>query len=193
MPVKREEELEEEAVVGVAKDILISARTAPKTKGIDDVKISLVYGSDLKKLAEKMKDLSESIADNFIRDAKGVESSHAVIFIGVDGEEPIGLNCGACGFDCASMKENRKKGRDFYGPLCAFKLLDMGIAVGSAVKTASILNVDNRIMYRGGLAGILLGYIEADIALGIPLAVKGKNPFFDRHPITERDFRIDNR
>ena len=38
------------------------------------------------------------------------------------------------------------------GPTCIFKALDLGIALGSAVKTASLLNVDNRIMYRIGTA-----------------------------------------
>jgi len=33
-----------------------------------------------------------------------------------------------------------------------FKLLDLGIAIGSAVRTASLLNVDNRIMFRAGTA-----------------------------------------
>jgi uncharacterized ferredoxin-like protein len=31
----------------------------------------------------------------------------------------------------------------FRGPLCAYRLLDIGIAIGSAEKTASLLNVDN--------------------------------------------------
>jgi uncharacterized ferredoxin-like protein len=59
--------------------------------------------------------------------------------------------------------------------------LDLGIAVGSAVKTASILNVDNRIFYRIGAAAKRLNYMpEASIIMGIPLSAKGKNPYFDR-------------
>jgi len=59
-------------------------------------------------------------------------------------------------------------------------VLNMGIAIGSAVKTASILNIDNRIMYTAGLAAQTLGMIEADIVIGIPLSAKGKNIYFDR-------------
>jgi uncharacterized ferredoxin-like protein len=56
----------------------------------------------------------------------------------------------------------------------------MGIAVGSAVKVASMHNIDNRIMYRAGMAAKKLGFIDADIAIGIPLSVTGKNIYFDR-------------
>ena len=48
---------------------------------------------------------------------------------------------------------------DFKGPNCMLRLLDLGIALGSAVKTAQIHNVDNRIMYRAGVAA----YAEAGI------------------------------
>jgi uncharacterized ferredoxin-like protein len=60
--------------------------------------------------------------------------------------------------------------------------MDMGIALGSAVKTASLFNVDNRVMYRAGVVARKLGLIDADVALGVPLAATGKNVFFDRSP-----------
>jgi uncharacterized ferredoxin-like protein len=75
----------------------------------------------------------------------------------------------------------KRLGQDFEGPTCLFKALDLGIAVGSAVKTASMLNVDNRIFYRIGAAAKRLNYLpEATIIMGIPLSARGKNPFFDR-------------
>ena len=61
-----------------------------------------------------------------------------------------------------------------------FQLLDLGIALGSAVKTASILNVDNRIMFSAGVAAVKLRLIDADVAMGVPLSATGKNPYFDR-------------
>jgi uncharacterized ferredoxin-like protein len=61
----------------------------------------------------------------------------------------------------------------------SLKLIDLGIAIGSAVKIASIFNIDNRIMYSVGVAAEEMGIIEGTI-LGIPLSVKGKNIFFDR-------------
>jgi uncharacterized ferredoxin-like protein len=70
--------------------------------------------------------------------------------------------------------------REFSGPICAFRLLDMGIALGSAVKTASMLNVDNRIMYRIGTVARETRMVDWDFVMGIPLAATGKNIFFDR-------------
>jgi uncharacterized ferredoxin-like protein len=56
----------------------------------------------------------------------------------------------------------------------------MGIALGSAVKTASMLNVDNRIMYRIGTVVRHTKLVDWDFVMGIPLAATGKNIFFDR-------------
>ena len=63
--------------------------------------------------------------------------------------------------------------------------MDLGIAVGSAVKTASLLNVDNRIMFSVGVAAIRLGLLkDCEIVLGIPLSAYGKSIYFDRKPKT---------
>ena len=56
----------------------------------------------------------------------------------------------------------------------------MGIALGSAVKTAGMMNVDNRIMYRVGVVARELELIDADFVMGIPLSVTGKSIYFDR-------------
>ena len=58
--------------------------------------------------------------------------------------------------------------------------MDLGIALGSAVKTAADLNIDNRMMYTIGSAAKALGLLDADVIIGIPLSVSGKNIFFDR-------------
>ncbi len=93
------------------------------------------------------------------------------------------LQCtyGFCCFtDCKTLTRQAKKPAEFLGPMCAFRLLDMGIALGSAVKTASILNVDNRIMYRVGVVAREMRIVDWDFVMGIPLSVSGKNIFFDR-------------
>jgi uncharacterized ferredoxin-like protein len=64
--------------------------------------------------------------------------------------------------------------------VCAYRLLDMGIALGSAVKVASLLNVDNRIMYRIGAAARGMKLVDWDFIMGIPLSVTAKSPYFDR-------------
>ena len=70
------------------------------------------------------------------------------------------------------------------------KLIDLGIALGSAVKIASDLNIDNRIFYSAGLAAIQTGIMKADEVQGIPLSIKGKNIFFDRN---DPNIRVERR
>ena len=71
---------------------------------------------------------------------------------------------------------------DYQGPNCAVRMTDLGIAAGSAVKTAQIHNVDNRLMFTGGVAARDLGLLgrECTVAYAIPLSATGKNIFFDR-------------
>lgn len=183
MPVLSSKDLELEGILQVAKLMSISARTAPKSKGIDDIEVLVVYGEELEKIAKKMEELEKETGDkNYIRDANSVRKAQAVVLVGVRGRNPLGMNCGLCGFEtCEEFLKARVVDRKIHrGPLCAFKLLDLGIALGSAVKTANIHNVDNRLMYRIGTAARLLGLLDCDLVIGIPLAALGKNPFFDR-------------
>lgn len=158
----------------------IAARTAPKSGGKDFVVIKVLEGDDLKRLADAMIQYGEKTKKrNFDRDARNVAASPAVMLIGIKDAKSVDLNCGACGFDLCSDRIAAEHS-EFNGPQCAFRLLDLGIALGSAVKTASLLNVDNRIMYRAGVVARALGLIDADVVMGIPLSVTGKNIFFDR-------------
>jgi uncharacterized ferredoxin-like protein len=59
------------------------------------------------------------------------------------------------------------------------KLIDLVIAVGSAVKVAGELNMDNRIMHSDDEAAKKIGLLKADEILGTPLTVKGEKNFFD--------------
>ncbi|MCF6096015.1 DUF2148 domain-containing protein [Thermovorax subterraneus] len=170
-----------DAVLMAAQLMAISARTAPKAGGKDNIKIRIVEGEELKKIASEMYSYGEKTGKiNFDRDGKNVEESDAVMLISISDAKPMGLNCGACGYPACSELPELKEGPEFKGPLCVWKLIDLGIAVGSAVKTASILNVDNRIMYRIGVAARTLGLIEGEVVIGIPLSASGKNIYFDR-------------
>jgi uncharacterized ferredoxin-like protein len=163
----------------VADLMAISARTAPKTAGQDFVVTKIIEGDDLKRLAEKMFEFGERMdKGNFDRDGANVRNSDALLLIGVKDAKPLGVNCGACGFD-KCLKPNTHEG-EFKGPQCAYRLLDVGIALGSAVKTAGLLNVDNRIMYRAGVVAREMGLIDADVVMGIPLSATGKSIYFDR-------------
>ena len=175
---------EKDAVLEAAKFMLIAARTAPKTAGIDDILTLIVYGKEKDNIARKMEEIGEKRKiEGFKRDAKNVRNSEAVVLIGVRGSKSIGLNCGACHYEsCKKFEEaERKLGEDFAGPTCLFKALDLGIALGSAVKIASMLNVDNRIVYRVGTAALKLKMLsDATVIMGIPISAKGKNIYFDR-------------
>jgi uncharacterized ferredoxin-like protein len=184
MSIIKEDEAEEKGIVEVAQLMLVSAKTAPKAGGIGDILSAIVSGKEKDDLALEMEKVAEERSvPNFKRDAMNVRDSNTVVLIGVRGIKSMGLDCGGCGYlSCKEFEESEKKtGRDFTGPNCIFKLLDLGIALGSAVKTASILNVDNRIMYRIGTAAKRLNLLpEASVIMGIPLSSKSKSVYFDR-------------
>jgi uncharacterized ferredoxin-like protein len=146
------------------------------------VRVNILQGETLKQLGEAMIAFGERVGKtNFDRDGRNVLKTDAVVLIGLEEPEDIGLDCGACGFeDCTSFQGADRVDGEFKGPTCAYRLLDMGIALGSAVKTASMFNVDNRIMYRIGVTARDMGLVDWDFVMGIPLSVSGKNIYFDR-------------
>lgn len=142
---------EAEALLFVAKLMIIAARTAPKARGEDHIKTTIVIGRDKDRLAKKMEENGNT------RDSTSVLNADAVVLIGVT----LGDQTGE------------------WSPFRA-KLIDLGIALGSAVRIASELNVDNRIMRTVGVTAREMNLLHADEIQGIPLSVKGKNIFFDR-------------
>lgn len=172
----------------VADLMAVSARTAPKAAGQDFIEVKVLTDSEKEALGQDMIRVGkERQISGFERDGNNVLDSDAVLLVGLLPHSGIGLDCGACGHgDCAGFAEARKSPRsrganeDFRGPNCVIRVLDLGIALGSAAKTASELNVDNRIMYRIGVSAKRLGLAESDIVHGIPLSATGKSIFFDR-------------
>jgi uncharacterized ferredoxin-like protein len=163
----------------VAELMAVSARTAPKSAGRDFIVVEIIESEQVQALAQKMVEFGEHTGKkNFDRDGANVRDSDAVVLIGLKDADVLGLNCGACGFE-KCLEPNTFEG-EFRGPNCALRLLDLGIALGSAVKTASLLNVDNRIMYRAGVVAREMGLIDADFVMGIPLSATGKSIYFDR-------------
>jgi len=183
-PIIGSEDAEHEAILQAAKLMLVAARTAPKSAGIDDIVTLIAYSKEKDSIADMMEQMAEERKlEGFKRDAKNVRDSEAIILVGVRGSKSFGLDCGACGYEtCKGFEEKKKEaGVDFVGPTCLFKALDLGIALGSAAKTAGILNIDNRIMYRAGTAAMKLRMLpEATVTMGIPVSAKGKNVYFDR-------------
>ncbi len=165
----------------VAELMGISAITAPKSRGENYVVVEVITGRKLKKIAKEMIAYGEEVNDPFfVRDGKSVMASQAMLLVGLKDAKPVGLNCGGCGFERCIIPEDVRELKDFRGPICMFRILDLGIALGSAVKTASIHNVDTRIMYRAAVIARRLGYTDADLVMAIPISISGKSVFFDR-------------
>lgn len=170
-----------DAIRLVADLMCVAARTAPKAVGKDFIVTGVVEGDDLLELANGMVEYGKASGKiNYDRDGRNVAASSACVLIGLKDAEVCGLNCGACGHDKCVDLPKLHEGPEAEGPVCAWRIIDMGIAVGSAVKVASIHNIDNRIMYRVGAVAKKMGLIDADILIGIPLSVSGKNVYFDR-------------
>ncbi len=171
---------QKEVLKTVAELMELSARTAPKSAGRDFIVTKIVHTEEVSKLGDEMvKYGKETGKKNFDRDGMNVKNSDCVLLIGLKDADTLGLNCGGCGSErCEELEPKEMK--EFKGPQCALRLLDLGIAIGSAVKTASILNVDNRIMYRAGVVARKMGLIDADVVMGIPISATGKSIYFDR-------------
>ena len=187
----KSEEAVKDAVRMTAAMMAASARTAPKGRGVDAIETVIVDADDLEILASAMERKAQEgpshLSSVFKRDANNVKNSSCVLLIGVVGlpkkvEEP--LDCGACGYETCDRlleaKREKQRAKDFGGPTCIFQALDLGIALGSAAKLASELNIDNRIMYTVGAAAKELRLLDCDVVIGIPLSVTGKSPYFDR-------------
>jgi len=190
LPIRKGYEAEEDALLFVAKLMAASSRTAPKGRGVDRVVTAIVTGEEKERIAEAMEKKMEQKKNPipaFKRNAEDLRRSSVVLLVGVKGtvpkkpEDP--LDCGACGYaSCAEFTEaEKKRGEDFTGPICIFEAMDLGIALGSAVKLASELNIDNRMMYTVGAGAKALELLDADVIIGIPLSASGKSIYFDRY------------
>lgn len=174
--IKKEQEFKESAILKIAEQMCLAARTAPKGKGLDLLEIAVVSGESINQLSQKMLEIGERENNQtFLRDAKNILEAQAVVIIGTK-KKTIGLRyCGLCGFkNCAGCEKNNG--------ICVFNPGDLGIAIGSAVSVAAANHIDNRVMYTIGIAVLELKLLgdEIKIAFGIPLSVSSKNPFFDR-------------
>jgi uncharacterized ferredoxin-like protein len=192
-----------DAVRQVAKLMAAAAITAPKSGGQlflqgKHLFIETVIVDDnatLHQLARWLrargKERREAI---WFRDADVAEAIDAVLFVGLADWYPPNYDCGACGYaTCAEFLHATKALRDdshdleFAGPTCNLRDIDLGIAVGSAAKTAAIHSIDCRCQTRIAVAARKLGVIHADIAVALSLSLTHKAVGFDRK-IGEVDF-----
>lgn len=87
--IQNERDCRHEHVLGVARQMMTAARTAPKGKGVDVIETALVTGEDLKKLSEKMSAMAEELGMKFfLRDAANVLQAECVVIIGTREQAP---------------------------------------------------------------------------------------------------------
>lgn len=186
----------------VAKLCAVAAITSPKSGGQLFLKGSKLFmetviledRATLHRLAEWMRARGNRLkAPLWIRDADTTEKLDLVLFIGLSKWYPPVYDCGACGYaTCAEFlraapdyrKAESSDDWEFAGPICQLRAVDLGIAVGSAAKVASLNNVDTRCQTRLAAAARHNKIIEADLAVALSMSVTHKNIFFDKPPTT---------
>jgi len=170
-----EENSRNNAIRAAAEQMLLAARTAPKGRGRDTLVLVAAYDETIIAIADKMEEMGKTLdIPFFLRDAKNIRQSQAVLLLGTT-ISPLGLShCGLCGMETC---ENKKSDVP-----CAINSVDLGIALGSAVSMAAQLCVDTRIMFSAGKAAMALGLLGSDVKIifAVPLSCSAKSPFFDR-------------
>ena len=164
-----------------------AARTAPKAGGKDFLEIVVVtVDEELKRIAAAMREYAPRSTNEafWLRDASNIENSQALLLVGLAEPVTAGYDCGACGAPtCAEFAKSRAvvaKEMGYSGPHCVMRMIDIGVALASAAKAASLLSVDNRVQQRVGAAARALGIIKGEVVLGIPVSITGKSIYFDR-------------
>ena len=186
-----------DALRHVAKLCAVAAMTAPKSGGqlfLRGAKpfIETVIIEDkvtLKRLADWLREQGQKHKEAiWHRDADTAEKLDLVLLIGLAEWYPPQYDCGACGYGtCAEFLQARPGHKtdssfnwQFDGPICQLRCTDLGIAVGSAAKTASLNNIDTRCQTRIAAAARHLQIIKADMAVALSMSVSHKNIFFDK-------------
>ena len=167
---------EERAILRTADQMAAAARTAPKASGTDHLYCAIIDGPEKAQLAEAMRKYGAEWGYDFIvRDGNNVDFARCVVILGMIGQ-PLGLrDCGYCGHEsCGACVKA--------GSRCAHNVIDLGIAIGSAVSVAADNRIDNRVLYSAGRVAAEIGMVPkgVEVCVGIPLSVTSKSPFFDR-------------
>ncbi|WP_243438943.1 ferredoxin domain-containing protein [Fundidesulfovibrio soli] len=176
-----------DTAIQVANLMAASARTAPKAGGKDFLEIAVIsQEADLQRIAQAMRDYAPKSSNEayWLRDADNIAKCQALVLVGLSGSPTAGYDCGACGHatckDFAQTRTTSETPMGYSGPHCVMRMMDIGCALASAAKTASLLNLDNRVQQRVGAAARALGFIEASVVMGIPVGFHGKSIYFDR-------------
>ena len=198
------DDLRASTVRHVAQLMAAAALTAPKSGGQlflagkpGFLETAIADAQDtLRQLATWMRARGKERRERiWFRDAEVAEVVDAILFVGLlPSWYPPNYDCGACGYaTCAEFLHQTKTLRnqsdelEFTGPVCNLRDIDLGIAVGSAAKTAAIHSIDCRCQTRVAVAARKTGLIQADHAVALSLSMTHKAIGFDR-AMPEADF-----
>ena len=146
-------EAESQALLDVAKKMLIAARTAPKARGLDNLVSAIITpGPVFDELRAKMEEMAAEGGALFHRDSQNIKDVEAVVLIGTK-KGPMNLKlCGFCGYDsCAEMEAN--------GATCTYNPGTQDRRQLNSKRNAIEHRVDNQVMYTIGLAAVKLGLL----------------------------------
>ncbi len=157
----------------VAKLMAISAVNTKRKNMPTNLEVSILDEAEKEILVEEMFQMAEQYDDEiYSQMGESIRDANNLILVGLDDDSTLGLNCQACGFSgCEELSIIEKK-EIFEGPNCVFRTLDLGIAIGSVLRTANIHNVKTEVMIKGGLAGKKIGLSISRIVLAIPIYLK---------------------
>src|SRR5207245_9630415 len=194
-----------QVVENVAKMCAVSAMTAPKSGGQLFLKGSKPFietaivkdKETLHRLAEWLRARGTTLKNPiFFRDADTAEKVDLILFIGLEKWYAPLYDCGACGYGTcnefrrASPAHHTAESQDweFLGPICQIRCIDLGIAVGSAAKLASINNVDTRCQTRVAAAPRHLRINHSHLAVALTMSVTKKSTLLTKM-IQQVDFK----
>lgn len=177
MIYKFDSNMVQSSLIEVAKKVLMAAQTAPKGRGFDTLQYLILTENNIIDLANTMSEIAIREGETFFqRDAENLKKSNVVILMGVENIVRKLTYCSYCGFpSCA------EKTRMNHVP-CAFSLVDLGIAIGSAVSVLSDYHIDNRVMFSAGKAALEMNLFNSQVhtVFAIPMSVNAKSLYFDR-------------
>jgi uncharacterized ferredoxin-like protein len=189
--------LRQDTVLQVSQLMAAAAITAPKSGGQlflagkpNFIETVVVHDDATKtQLATWMRSRGKERREQiWFRDADVAEAVDAILFVGLAPNwYPPNYDCGACGYaTCAEFLHHTSALRadaeelEFKGPTCNLRDVDLGIAVGSAAKTAALHSIDCRCQTRVAVAARKIGIIRAEIAVALSLSISPKSIGFDR-------------
>ncbi len=161
----------------IAKLMTISATTAPKAEDLSFVEIQPLDEAEKEILVEELFQMAEE-DEEYSHIGEIISESDKVMLLGLEEHPPFGLDCKACGFkDCLEFSKVKTE-HIFQGPNCVYRILDLGIAIGSALKTADAHNVRADILIKAGLAAKHIGLSTSNIVMAVPIYIQGSDSFF---------------